>query len=255
MIEAALWGLLGASSLVLGAILAFQLDVSARVRGLILAFGAGTLIGAVAYELIEEAAGIAMRGAVVGLGLAVGAVTFFLGSVAIDRMGAANPSEPADDAGSGSGRLESRRDPRVDGEAVVLGAVLDGIPESVVLGVSLIGGGSFSLPMLLAVFISNVPEALAASTDLARGGLSRARILVLWTVVALASAAAAALGYGLLDQAPGQWVASVQMFAAGAIIAMLAESMVPEAYEKAGRAVGLATAVGFAAAAVLSAAS
>jgi ZIP family zinc transporter len=137
----------------------------------------------------------------------------------------------------------------------MLGAVLDGIPESVVLGISLIGGGAFSLPMLLAVFISNVPEALAASADLERGGLPRGRILVLWSVVVLASAAAAALGYGLLSRMPEPWVASVQMFAGGAIIAMLAESMVPEAYEKAGRAVGLATALGFATAAILSAAS
>jgi ZIP family zinc transporter len=214
-----------------------------------MAFGAGVLMSAVAYELVADALDDEPWLPLYVVAFASGAAVFYVGSLLLDRLTTAGRDRRLQRRRPGSTSAEAQ------GGAIMLGAVLDGIPESVVLGVSLIGGGSFSLPMLLAVFISNVPEALAASTDLARGGLSRARILVLWTVVALASAAAAALGYGLLDQAPGQWVASVQMFAAGAIIAMLAESMVPEAYEKAGRAVGLATAIGFAAAAVLSAAS
>jgi ZIP family zinc transporter len=134
----------------------------------------------------------------------------------------------------------------------VLGAVLDGIPESVVLGVSFIGGGAVSVPMLLAVFISNVPEALAASADFERGGISRQRILTLWLLVVLVSGFAAGFGYAVFSQLPLRWISTVEMFAGGAILAMLAESMIPEAYEKGGRAVGLATALGFAVSAILS---
>jgi ZIP family zinc transporter len=250
MIDAALLGLIAASSLLLGAGLAIVAPISSRIVGLVMAFGAGVLMSAVAYELVADALSDEPWLPLLVVAFAAGAVVFYLGSLLLDRITA-----------SGGDRRTLRRrgsEPsaaEAQGAAIVLGAVLDGIPESVVLGISLIGGGEFSLPMLLAVFISNVPEGLAASTDLSRGGMARGRILGLWGAVAIASAVAAAAGYGLLSQAPAHWVEAVQMFAAGAIIAMLAESMVPEAYERARRAVGLATAFGFAAAAILSAAS
>jgi zinc transporter, ZIP family len=238
MLEAGFWGLAAASSLVLGAVIAFSFRVSDRTLGLVLAFGAGTLVSAVAYELVEEALATAEPSPIVALGFAGGALTFFVGSVAVSRIGSKAASA-------------SRRG-RDQGSEIVLGAVLDGIPESVVLGLSLLGGAGVSIPMLAAVFISNVPEALGASTDLSSSGIPRGKILALWGLVAAASALAAGLGYALLDGASAEVVASVQTFAAGAIIAMLAESMFPEAYEKGGRAVGLATAFGFATAALLS---
>ena len=135
---------------------------------------------------------------------------------------------------------------------IVLGAVLDGIPESVVLGASLVGGAGVSVPMLVAVLISNVPEGIGASADLLAAGRSRWWVARIWLVVVIASAIAAGLGYTLLRDAPAELVASVETFAAGAIIAMLAESMIPEAYEQGGRAVGLVTAFGFAVSALLS---
>lgn len=242
--EAALWGLLGASALVLGAILAFAVDIPPKVRGLIQAFGAGVLIGAVAYELVEEAVRASVRGLDVGLGFALGAVVFFVGSVMIDRM-----------PGSGSANartIPSRRDQRAAGLAILLGTVLDGIPESLVLGLSLVPGAGVALPILIAIFLSNVPESLAATEDLAASGLSRRRILRLWILVALASAGAAGLGYAMLEFAGPGLVVATQAFAAGALVAMLAESMIPEAYETGGRPVGLATALGFALAAYLS---
>ena len=249
MVDAALLGLLAASSLVLGALLAIVAPVPTRALGLVMAFGAGVLMSAVAYELVAEALGDEPWLPLYVVAFSVGALVFYLGSLLLDRMTV-----------QGAGRRTRRRhveessEAQSQGAAIVLGAVLDGIPESVVLGVSLIGGGTFSLPMLLAVFISNVPEGLAASVDLSRGGVARGRILLLWMIVALAGAAAAAVGYAVFSQAPQEWVAAVQMFAGGAIIAMLAESMVPEAHQHGGRAVGLATAVGFATAAILSAA-
>jgi ZIP family zinc transporter len=150
------------------------------------------------------------------------------------------------------GRLASRRDARSAGLAIVLGAVLDGIPESVVLGLSLLGGTGVTVPVLVAVFLSNVPEALGATEDLEAGGMSRPRILGLWALVVAASALASALGFVLLGGAPLSLLVAIQAFAAGAILTMLAESMIPEAYEKGGRLVGLATALGFALAAGLS---
>lgn len=236
MVEAAFWGLLGASSLIVGALLAFYVRISSRNLGLIMAFGAGVLMSAVAYELVAEALHDGPWVPEYTIAFAGGALVFFLGSRAIDQRGES----------SGSSQ---------QGATIVLGAILDGIPESIVLGVSLIGGGAISVPMLLAVFISNVPESLAASSDLLEGGRPRQAILRLWIYVAVASGIAAGFGYAVLSFAPERWISAVQMFAGGAIIAMLAESMVPEASAKGGRAVGLLTALGFAASAILSAAT
>jgi zinc transporter, ZIP family len=241
VIEAAFWGGLGASALLLGAVVAFTANVPKRIQGLILAFGAGTLIGAVAYELIEEAVRISVRGLDVAIGFGLGATVFYLGSVGIDHL---SPERPKG--------MASKRDPRTSGLALVLGAVLDGIPESVVLGLSLLGGQGVGVAVLVAVFISNFPEGLSASEDLAAAGLDRMRILGLWVLVLAASAVAAAIGYGVLGKMGPNVVVLLDSFAAGAILAMLAESMIPEAYEEGGRAVGLATSFGFAIAAALS---
>ena len=246
VVEAAAWGLLGASSLVLGAALSFGGWLSVRAVGLVLAFGAGVLMSAVAYELVADALTDQPWIPLYALAFAGGAVTFYVGSTRLDSM-------PEPDAAGSGGRSAAGRGQRARGAAIVLGAVLDGIPESVVLGVSLLDGGAISVPMLLAVFISNVPEALGASADLTSGGVSRGDVIRLWTIVALASAVAAGLGYVLLSDAPARWISAVQMFAGGAIVAMLAESMFPDAYEQGGRAVGLATAFGFALSAILSA--
>jgi ZIP family zinc transporter len=254
MIEAGLWGFGAASSLIIGAVLAFAFDISPARRGFILAFGAGTLLGAVAYELIEDSLADSERGIEVAIGFALGALTFYVGSVLIERMQGGGGSSDADGGKGGTGPTRSggRRAARSKGLAVLLGAVLDGIPESVVLGLSLIGGAGIGVPVLVAVFVSNVPESLSASEDLSAAGFSRRRIVGTWVVVALVSGLASALGFVLLDTAPTFWVGLIQSFAAGAILAMLAESMIPEAYEIGGRPVGLATCIGFALAAYLS---
>lgn len=241
MLEAGLWGLIAASSLIVGAAVAFAVDVPPRLQGIVLAFGAGILFGAVAYELVEDAAGASMIGLDVAVGFGAGAIVFYVGSLAIDRISTADPN----------GRLGSRRDPRAGGLATVLGSVLDGIPESIVLGLSLVPGGGVGFPVLVAVFLSNLPESLSATEDLLAGGFTRLRVVGVWATVAVASAIAAGLGFALLDAAPLSLIVGMQAFAAGAILAMLAESMIPEAYEIGGRPVGLATALGFAVAAYL----
>jgi ZIP family zinc transporter len=233
--NAAAWGGIASAALLVGAAIAMLLRLPDRVLGLVLAFGAGVLMSAVAYELVEEALRLELGSSLVAVGFASGALVFYAGSVALaGRRGKR-------DGASGSGGLQ-----------IVLGAVLDGIPESVVLGASLVGGGGVSVPVLAAVLISNVPEGIGASADMLAAGRSRWSVARIWIVVVIASAVAAGLGYALLRDASPEVIASVQTFAAGAIIAMLAESMIPEAYEQGGRAVGLATAFGFAVSALLS---
>jgi ZIP family zinc transporter len=232
--EALLWGLVAGSSLAVGGALALSLPISRLALGLIMAFGAGVLISAVAYDLVDEAVTTSAGSGGVGLGLFAGALTFFVGDAIIDRLG-------------GAGRKDSDG-AQADGSApaIVLGIVLDGIPETAVIGLSLLGGGGVSTAVIVAVFISNVPESIAATSGLSASGWRPARVMRLWAGVGLVCALAAPAGYGLFDDASGSSVAFVQAFAGGAILTMLADTMMPEAFEHGGRLVGLATTLGFA---------
>jgi zinc transporter, ZIP family len=233
MTSAFLWGLFAASSLVLGGALALLVRIPERVLGLVMAFGAGVLISAVAFELVEEAFETAAGTGSIGLGLAAGALTFFAGDEIIDRMG-------------GDDRKSMRRAPGAGSAlALVLGIALDGIPESAVIGLGLLEGMGVSVAVIAAVFLSNLPEAIAASTGLKAGGWNPRRIMALWVFVALVSGLASLLGYALFDSAGPSALAFVLAFAAGAILTMLADTMVPEAYEHGGKLVGLLTTLGF----------
>jgi ZIP family zinc transporter len=134
----------------------------------------------------------------------------------------------------------------------MLGAVLDGIPESAVIGISLLEGGTVGVPVLAAVFLSNLPESLSSSTGMRKAGSSSRHVIGIWCVVVLVSGLSAALGYGLLDGASGNTVGLIQAFAAGAVLTMLADTMMPQAFQDGGRAVGLLTVLGFALAYLLS---
>jgi ZIP family zinc transporter len=239
MWEAAFWGFVGGFALLLGAVAGIWLPTSRRFVGLIMAFGTGVLFSAVAFELTTEAYDRSGADAVV-YGLLAGSITFFAGDWLIDRKGGHRRKSP-----DGS---PADADPM----ALVLGALLDGIPESAAIGVTLVGGGSVGVAVVAAVFLSNIPESLSASTGMRRDGRSSTYILGLWTAVLVASTIAAALGFGLLGSAPVIVIAVTQAFAAGAILTMLADTMVPEAVEHAGALVGLVTAVGFTCAFLLS---
>jgi zinc transporter, ZIP family len=228
-----LWGLFAASSLIVGGVLALTLPVRERVLGLIMGFGAGVLISAVAYELVAEAFETSAGNRSLAFGLAAGALTFFVGDAVIDRMGGDDRKRMHGNQGTGSAL------------AIVLGIVLDGIPESVVIGLGLIGGGGVSAAVIAAVFLSNLPEALAATTGLAAGGWATRKILGLWVTVALVSAVASLLGFAVFDSAGPDAVAFVLAFAGGAILTMLADTMMPEAFEHGGKLVGLVTTLGF----------
>jgi zinc transporter, ZIP family len=257
VLEAAWWGFVGGAALLVGALMGLYLKVGLRAIGLVMAFGAGVLISAVAFELTEEAYRSAGSSAA-ALGLAAGSVTFFTGDWLIDRQGGHRRKSPVHGgvrAGSASGGSKAAGGAAAaSGMALVLGALLDGIPESAAIGISLLGGGGVGVAMVAAVFLSNIPESMSATTGLRASGRSTGWILGLWALVVGASTLASVAGYALLGGASEETVAFIQTFAAGAILTMLADTMMPEAVEHAGRLVGLLTVLGFAVAFFISAA-
>jgi zinc transporter, ZIP family len=245
VLEAASWGFVGGASLLLGALIGLFASVPVRIVGLVMGFGVGVLISAVAFELTGAAYDRSGAWPVV-LGLAAGSVTFYAGDWVLDHTGAGNRKDPTgtDDPTSGVTSTDVHGASSAS-TALVLGALLDGIPESAAIGVSLLGGGSVGLAVVIAVFLSNIPESLSASAGMKRDGRSVGYVLRLWVLVVLASTVAAALGYGLLGGAGETTLAFTETFAAGAVLTMLADTMVPEAVDHAGPAVGLACVTGF----------
>jgi zinc transporter, ZIP family len=232
--EAFGWGTLAASSLIVGALIALRVRIPVVVIGLIMAFGAGVLISAVAFDLIEEAVDTAGNNWSVLIGLFAGCAVYFIGDRLVARLGGADRKD-AQGAQEGAGAL-----------GIVLGTVLDGVPESIVIGLTIVKGGAVGASYLIAVFISNLPEAISATTGLVAGGWKPLRILRMWIAITIVSGLASLLGYGLFDSASGSAVALVLGFAAGGILTMLAETMMPEAFDHARDWVGVATTLGFA---------
>ncbi len=228
------WGTLAASSLVIGALVALRFKISLRAIGLIMGFGAGVLISALSFDLIQEAVDKSSgHGWVVG-GLFAGCGVFFGGDHLIDRLGGGDRKDADGDQEGGSPL------------AIVLGTVLDGVPESMVIGLTIFEGGAVGAAYLAAVFISNLPEAISSTSGLTTGGWAKSRILWMWIAIALISGLASVAGYGLFQDSPPGTVAFVLAFAAGAILTMLAQTMMPEAYEHGGKLVGVVTTLGFA---------
>jgi zinc transporter, ZIP family len=239
VLEAAFWGLFGGLALLLGAALVFVHPLTVTVNAYVMAFGAGVLISAVAFDLTEEAIELGGGGSA-AIGLAAGALTFFAGDRLLDRRGGGDRKR--------SGGQQSEGDPG----AIALGSLLDGVPESAAIGLTLLAGGGVSVSFVVAVFLSNLPESISATTGLRKAGHTRRWILGLWSAVAAAAAVSAGLGYELLGGGSDELTAAVKGFAGGAILCMLADTMMPEAFEEAGRKVGLVTVLGFALAALLS---
>jgi ZIP family zinc transporter len=233
MLNAFLFGLLATSSLIFGGILASRFTLQKRTLGIIMAFGAGTLISAVSYELIFEALTLANGTGFPAFGLFVGAFTFYFSDQMIEKLGAKSHMDMQ--ASHESGLIVP----------MVLGIILDGIPESIVIGLGMFVGGKVSLAMLVAVFVSNVPEAIAGTTGMKAGGWTNKNILLLWLFIAVVCALSTVAGFTLFSSAPKTWMAFIQTFAAGAILMVLANSMIPESYAHGGKLTGLFLVFGF----------
>jgi zinc transporter, ZIP family len=233
------WGALAASALLLGALIAYHLSPSTGVIAQVMGLGAGLLIGSVAFELVDEALKTRTV-AGVGLFVLVGAAAFSVGDWLLNRGGGGDRKDSGGAQAQGSAL------------AIVLGSVLDGIPESFVLGLTVLQGG-VSVSLLAAVVLSNLPEGMSSSSGLHAAGWPERRVLLMWSAVIVVSALSSALGYAVLDPAHGTTGALVQAFAAGALLAMLATTMLPEAYEREGLLTGPLVVLGFATSLALSA--
>ncbi|MBB4084617.1 ZIP family metal transporter [Sphingomonas carotinifaciens] len=242
---AGLWGLVGGSALILGAAIPYLVTLPQRMIAAIMAIGSGVLISAVAFDLMDEAyaqGGFDSTAA----GFVGGAAVYTLANIIVSRQGArhrkrsgSNPQEKQPDAGANSGL------------AIAIGALLDGIPESVVIGTSLLSGGGVSAVMVAAVFLSNVPEGLASAAGMKRSGRSPTYVFGVWIGIALASGLAAMIGNAALAGAAPDILAAVTAVAAGAILAMLVDTMIPEATESTHDYSGMIAVIGFLAAFIL----
>ena len=237
MAAALAWGALSASSLIIGALLGLAREWPGKLIGSVLAFGAGALISAISFDLAEEGGQLG-GGDSLALGLALGALTYFVAHRLVERVAGPRPKAPSaapDDADAGL--------------ALALGAFLDGIPEQAVLGIGIAAGDGVSVGLLAAIFVSNLPEAIGSASAMKA---PRRKVIVLWIVVAIICTLATVAGYGIADTVSGDTQAVIDGFAAGALLVMLIDSMIPEAARRAGDIAGLLTVLGFAVAAALS---
>lgn len=236
-LQAGAWGLLAGSALLIGAAVGYFARVPRKVVASIMAFGAGVLLSAVSFELIAEAHEQGGLLPTAG-GAAGGALAYTGANVLLARRGARHRKRSG-------GEQPSEQEQPGSGSAIAVGALLDGVPESVVIGASLLTGGPVSLVTVVAVFLSNVPEGLSSAAGMRRAGRSRRYVFALWTAITLISGIAALLGHSLLGGAPPEVLATITALAAGAILAMITDTMVPEAFEDAHLLVGLITVLGF----------
>lgn len=261
MLTSLLFGVVASAPLVIGSLIGIRFELPKRFLAILLSFAAGSLITALAFELFLDAYehGGILRAA---LGLFAGAIAFTVLSALLDRWAQPGGKAVPADEYRGSPKLDTdaaaqeRKPSNVStrgaaGLALLAAVTLDGVPENVALGVAL-GEGSGGLALLAAIFVSNLPEALVGSSSMRSQGMPRGRILGLWSVCALLLIAAVVLGAGPLSRADAATVSLPLAFAAGAVIASLADTLMPEAYEHGGPAVALSTAAGFVLAFVLS---
>jgi ZIP family zinc transporter len=234
---AGLWGFIAGSALLIGAGVGVIFSLPKRVVAYVMAFGSGVLISAISFDLM---AGAYRRGGFdsTSAGFLAGAGIYSALNWLLSRKG-------AKDRKRSGGQQPSEEESPGSGMAIAVGALLDGIPESMVIGLSLIGGGSVGLVAVIAIFISNIPEGLSSSAGMKKAGRSATYIFGLWTAITLISAVAALVGYAACQGASGDFIAAITALAAGAMLAMLADTMMPEAFDDVRNWAGLITVLGF----------
>lgn len=232
MWTAFMWGGISGSAVLLGALVALFFSIKKEVIGYIMAFGTGVLIGAAAYELLGQSfenGGLVMT----SIGFLAGAIVFTLLDLVFSKKGAGKRK-----------RSHSQYSDQGAGLAIFIGTVMDAIPESIMIGASLLAGKGVSFLLVVAIFISNFPEGLSSTTGLIKSGYLKQQILILWLSVVMISAASSWAGYAFLDNASDGTLALIAAFAGGGIIAMVGSTMMPEAHEEGGTVVGLMSALG-----------
>jgi len=227
------WGLIATSSLLIGGIIGSTVKIEKKTLGKIMAFGAGVLISAIAYELVYESVVLSRFTGIPLISFLAGALVFFFADRIIGKYGTSNRNSI--NASATTGLVVP----------MVLAIVMDGIPESTVIGLGILETGSVSMAMLIAVFISNLPEAIAGSAGMKAGGWSFKKIMTLWVGIALICAVFTGLGFSLFGEASNGLISFVNAFAGGAMLMMLANTMMPEAFEHGGKSAGVFTVLGF----------
>ncbi|OGD39179.1 MAG: hypothetical protein A2V45_10025 [Candidatus Aminicenantes bacterium RBG_19FT_COMBO_58_17] len=241
MTKVFLYASLTGFSLILGVIIGTTLKINQKVIAAIMAFGSGVLICALTFGLMEEAFKHGGFDAII-IGFLLGGLVFISGDFLIHRIGGRNHKRKA--------HFKSTKE--TNGKAIVLGSLLDGVPESIALGVALLSKNGIGLLMLVAIFLSNLPESLSSIDDLQKEGFSKQRIYLAWSIVSLCVTSSVVLSFLFLEKLDLNALGIIESFASGAILAMLADSMMPEAYEDGGFLIGFLTMLGFLTAFILS---